>query len=214
MAIGIGSGIILAAIGLLGAGTAGVVVLRSSGPFADSEPPAAQQAQDPIEVARVSTVGNARLQDGAQAQAVAELPSGDLVVADYYAREVYVLKTSGDLELLAGSGEPLAIDGQGPNASFAGPVAVAVGKAGEIYVADDLAHRIRRVDPDGTVWTLAGGGPEGLGAGGYKDGKGDEARFNLPVGVRITIEFGESSRMALWKRSLAAVPWAEETPRV
>lgn len=57
------------------------------------------------------------------------------------------------------------------------------GLGGEIYVSDALNHRIRVILTGGTVETLAGGGPPGLGGGGFADGRGDAARFRLPGGL-------------------------------
>ena len=52
--------------------------------------------------------------------------------------------------------------------------------AGNVYVADTGNHRIRRIDPEGTILTVAG-----TGAGGYADGPATSALFNLPYGVTV-----------------------------
>ena len=58
---------------------------------------------------------------------------------------------------------------------------MAIAPDGSIYVADSRAHRIRKIAPDGTVTTVAGGGPTG--AEGvrvtFADGPASEARFDL-----------------------------------
>jgi DNA-binding beta-propeller fold protein YncE len=51
---------------------------------------------------------------------------------------------------------------------------------GRLYVPDQNNHAIRRVDPDGTVSTLAGNGQSG-----FADGKPSEARFNNPTGLAV-----------------------------
>ena len=52
--------------------------------------------------------------------------------------------------------------------------------SGTLYVADEFNNAIRRVTPDGTVTTLAGGGSSGS-----ADGTGTSAQFNLPKGLTI-----------------------------
>jgi sugar lactone lactonase YvrE len=63
-------------------------------------------------------------------------------------------------------------------ASFANPVSVAVDTYGYTYVADANNNAIRKIDPDGGVTTLAGGG-----GAGSADGTGAAAKFNYPTGV-------------------------------
>ena len=66
---------------------------------------------------------------------------------------------------------------------FYGPTGVAVDTAGNVYVADSINNRIRKVDPSANVTTLAGNGKPG-----YADGTGGPtgtAEFNEPVGVVV-----------------------------
>lgn len=86
----------------------------------------------------------------------------------------------GSLAALAGvpSGEGSA---DGTAARFVDPTGVAQDSAGHFLVADTHSHTIRRIDPTGTVSTLAGE----EGEPGSADGQGDEARFNLPMGVAV-----------------------------
>ncbi|HZO95354.1 MAG TPA: hypothetical protein VFB22_16520 [Candidatus Baltobacteraceae bacterium] len=86
---------------------------------------------------------------------------------------------------IAGSGAAGFADGT--PGSFVMPFGVAYGPDGTLYVSDAGAQRIRAVDANGRVRTIAGGGnfvPDGLWVtGGYRDGKGAEARFNRPAGI-------------------------------
>ena len=68
-------------------------------------------------------------------------------------------------------------DGQGSAAQFGGPCSIVIDAAGNLYVTD--SHRIRKVTPDGTVSTLAGGEE------GFADGEGSAAQFNQPFGIAI-----------------------------
>jgi VCBS repeat-containing protein len=81
---------------------------------------------------------------------------------------------------LAGSGTAGFNDGTGMGAQFNLPVGVAVDSSGNVYVADSSNHRIRKIDSDGVVSTLAGSGTAGS-----VDGTGTAAQFNSPWGVAV-----------------------------
>lgn len=74
-------------------------------------------------------------------------------------------------------------DGPAAAAAFDTPSALAIDRLGNLYVADTGNNAIRKVAPDGSVSTLAGGGEPG-----YLDGNGRAARFNGPVGVAVDRE--------------------------
>ncbi|MGD0092379.1 MAG: IPT/TIG domain-containing protein, partial [Planctomycetota bacterium] len=83
---------------------------------------------------------------------------------------------------LAGPGEsPGALDGGGSGARFNVPVQIAVDGVGNIYVADQGNHVIRKVTPAGLASTLAGL----AGSPGSADGQGNVARFNNPNSVAV-----------------------------
>ena len=52
--------------------------------------------------------------------------------------------------------QPGFADGPGAIARFDSPMGIAVDAAGVVFVADTGNHLIRRIEPDGTVITLAG----------------------------------------------------------
>lgn len=92
--------------------------------------------------------------------------------------------TSWQVSLVAGStaaplGTAGTTDGQGTSARFSSPAHIAVDRNGLIYVADQANNRIRRILPDGTVWTLAGSEI------GFADGVGTAAQFEQPFGVAV-----------------------------
>lgn len=84
------------------------------------------------------------------------------------------------VHLLAGDGQDGVLDGAAPASRFSDPYGVAIGPRGAIYVADGgEANRIRIVQPDGAVSTLAGGKE------GFVDGLGAAAAFNTPSAIAL-----------------------------
>jgi len=76
-------------------------------------------------------------------------------------------------------------DGQGSAARFKFPAGIAIDATGNLYVAEENNHRIRKITPKGEVSTFAGSGPTGLGNGGFADGQGSSSQFRLPSGIAI-----------------------------
>jgi sugar lactone lactonase YvrE len=106
--------------------------------------------------------------------------TGNVYVADWGTNRVRRITPDGSMTTLAGSGAPGNTDGTGTAASFRGPAGVAVGPSGNVYVADQGNHTIRKITPAGIVTTLAGSGRPGS-----ADGTGIAASFNSPTGVTI-----------------------------
>jgi hypothetical protein len=72
------------------------------------------------------------------------------------------------------------MDGLGSSAKFNAPEGLAIDKEGNIYVADQANHAIRKISTDGSVSTIAGNGNSG-----DIDGAADIATFNLPSAVAV-----------------------------
>jgi sugar lactone lactonase YvrE len=81
----------------------------------------------------------------------------------------------------AGDGSPAIRDAaERSQTAFADPFGIAVGPDGAVYVADaGDSNRIRKLAPDGSVTTLAGGRE------GRADGTGAQASFNTPSGLAL-----------------------------
>ncbi|HEX6975996.1 MAG TPA: hypothetical protein VF147_16430 [Vicinamibacterales bacterium] len=110
--------------------------------------------------------------------AVAIGVDGTIYVADTGNNAVRALAPSGMVSTLAGDGTAGYLDGPAAQARFNGPVGVTVAPGGRIIVADSYNDRIRAIEPDGRVVTIAGDGSMGA-----VDGVAAEARFNTPCGV-------------------------------
>ena len=93
------------------------------------------------------------------------------------AQRIRRVLADGRVETHAGQGRGFA-DGDRATARFDTPSALAIDRAGMLYLADTGNHAIRRIARDGTVTTLAGDGIPG-------GADGREARFNGPVGVAV-----------------------------
>ena len=88
---------------------------------------------------------------------------------------------------LAGNGTAGFANGAGTAAQFNSPYGVAVDGSGNVYVADYVNHRIRKIMVAmGVVSTLAGSGTAGNADGaGTADGAGAAAQFNYPSGLVV-----------------------------
>lgn len=96
-----------------------------------------------------------------------------------FARKLTTIRTirhGGVVTTLAGSG---AADGEGSDARFNFPTAVAVDGTGNVYVADGL--NVRKVTTVGIVTTIGGSARQH----GDADGNGSQARFGGLAGVAV-----------------------------
>jgi sugar lactone lactonase YvrE len=106
--------------------------------------------------------------------------SGTIYVADTYNHRIRAISQDGVVTLVAGSGGATWKDGLKTAASFNYPRGIAVDSKQNVWVADSNNHRIRRIDPQGNVITVAGSG-----SGTWKDDKGALASFSSPYGIAI-----------------------------
>ena len=88
--------------------------------------------------------------------------------------------TDRNVTTFAGSGAPGFANGQGTAAQFFRPGGITIDLSGNLYVADTLNNRIRKITPGKQVTTIAGSG-----AYGFVDGQGTAAQFNKPFGITI-----------------------------
>lgn len=105
--------------------------------------------------------------------------SGNLFVADSYYNTIRKITPTGVITTVAGqSGTSGWRDGTGTAAWFYNPNGLAIDGAGNLFVADSKYGMIRKVTAAGAVTTIAG-----TAGSGSVDGTGNEAKFNLPMGI-------------------------------
>ena len=108
-------------------------------------------------------------------------PQGGVVVADLGNHSLRRVQADGTVGTLAGTGDHGSDDGPAASATFFEPSGLAVADDGSILIADRLNHKIRRLNPDDTVTTVAGSGTAD-----YLDGPAADAQFAMPTGVAVT----------------------------
>ncbi|HTS51017.1 MAG TPA: NHL repeat-containing protein, partial [Bryobacteraceae bacterium] len=88
----------------------------------------------------------------------------NLYFTEWYGHVVVKVSPDGSATSIAGTGSP-GFSGDGGPANAAqldGPSGVTLDADGNIYIADTLNNRIRKVGTDGTITTIAGTGPCGI----------------------------------------------------
>lgn len=137
---------------------------------------------------RVSTFAGSGVSghvDGPLAQARFSNPMG--ITADdqgnFYLADNHLIRkisATGIVSTYAGSGMRGNLDGPAASASFNFPRSIAVDVTGNLYIADQFNHAIRKVSPTGDVNTIAGNATAGS-----NNGVGAAASFNMPYGIAV-----------------------------
>jgi sugar lactone lactonase YvrE len=107
---------------------------------------------------------------------------GNLYIADYGNQRIRKVDTNGIISTVAGNGTNgySGDSGAAANAELNSPLGVAVDAVGNLYISDSSNQRIRKVDTNGVITTVAGNGTNGYsGDGGAAIG----ARLNRPSGT-------------------------------
>lgn len=114
---------------------------------------------------------------------------GGLLIADTLNHVVRRLAPDGTLTTIAGTGTAGFSGDGGPavEAQLNQPNGLAVAEDGTVYVSDRANFRVRRVDPDGVIETIAGDGVEGAGGDG---GRALDAQFGYLARVALDRDGG------------------------
>ncbi len=117
------------------------------------------------------------------ASGVAVDASGNLFMADADNNVIRKVDTSGIITTVAGNGGYGFSGDNGPatDASLNGPWGVAVDASGNLFIADTDNNVIRKVDTNGFIMTVAGGGNDGI----EYNGPATNARLNYPSSVAV-----------------------------
>ncbi|MEP7362270.1 MAG: SMP-30/gluconolactonase/LRE family protein [Acidobacteriota bacterium] len=109
-------------------------------------------------------------------------PNSDIYFTEQGSHSVLRLTKGGELRVIAGTGISGYSGDGGPAiaAALAAPAGVAVDAAGNLYIADSENHRIRRVNAQGIIQTVAGTGTLGREGDG---GPATSAQLRFPSGI-------------------------------
>ena len=112
--------------------------------------------------------------------------AGNVYIADYSDHRIRKVDSTGTITTIAGTGECcfVSTDDGGPAAAarLGFPRGVAVDGDGNLYIADSVTERIRKIDSTGTITTIAGTGEYGFSGNG---GRAAAARLAFPTGVAV-----------------------------
>jgi sugar lactone lactonase YvrE len=114
---------------------------------------------------------------------------GSIYLADFNNHRIRRIDAGGTITTVAGTGVPGSAGDGGPaiSAELLQPAGLTLDESGNLYIADFGNHRIRKIDAQGTITTVAGTGePGGLGDGG---GAG-AAQLNGPTDVIVAADGG------------------------
>ena len=109
---------------------------------------------------------------------------GNLYIADQGNNRIRKVDTNGIITTVAGNGTNgySGDGGEATNASLNGPSGLGSDAIGNLYIADLGNSRIRQVDPNGIITTVAGNGIAAFSGDG---GAGTNASLNNPLGVAL-----------------------------
>lgn len=127
-------------------------------------------------------------QDGQGKSALFDSPTGlvfdksdNLYVCDSKNHRVRKITPDGKVSTMAGSSKGVNnsgnADGKANEAQFNEPKGITIDNSNNIFIADTQNNTIRKITPDGNVFTIAGGGL------GYSEGTGNGAKFYQPTAI-------------------------------
>jgi DNA-binding beta-propeller fold protein YncE len=127
-------------------------------------------AADKVELVAGAAEGELRMPFG-----VVQDKDGNLIIAEFGGHRVRKVDAKGKITTIAGNGKKGYAGDGGPalKAEFNTMHSLALAGNGDIYLADTLNHRVRKIAKNGDVSTFAGTGKEGFGGDGGPAAKAD-----------------------------------------
>jgi sugar lactone lactonase YvrE len=115
--------------------------------------------------------------------------NGNLFIADWNNNRIRKVDTNGIITTIAGNGSPGYSGDGGPatSASLAYVEGVTVDSAGNLFIADTVNNRIRRVDTNGIITTVAGKGPAVYGSYSGDGGAATNAGLDTPYSTAVDV---------------------------
>lgn len=108
--------------------------------------------------------------------------AGNAYAAEFSGHLVRQITPTAVVSSFAGTGANGSFNSDRLNSTFEGPMGVAMGGNGNLYVLDQTAATVRQITPGGAVSTLAGSGLHG-----FDDGTGTAASFSAPSGIAVDL---------------------------
>jgi len=111
-------------------------------------------------------------------------PRGNLFIADTYNHRIRKVDTTGIITTVVGTGDSGFSGDEGPaiQADLSYPLGIAVDPLGNLFIADLGNNRIRKVDSQGIITTVAGTGDSGSSGDGWP---AIQAKLYYPSGLAI-----------------------------
>ncbi len=110
--------------------------------------------------------------------------NGNLYISDYQNSRIRKVNSNGIITTIAGNGTN-GFSGDGGGATFSvlnSPYGITVDANGNVYFSDQINYRIRKINTNGIITTVAGNGSYGFGGDG---GKATSALLANPYGVAL-----------------------------
>ena len=121
--------------------------------------------------------------------------AGNLYIADLLNNRVRKVDTHGTITTLAGAGG-MSLSGDGwpaVSVDVGTPIAVTTDSRGSVFVVEQATHRVRRIDAEGRIWTVAGNGTAGSSGDGGPPGAARLDPWDIAVGPDGRVYVAESS---------------------
>ncbi len=148
----------------------------------------------------------------ANPQALAVDSAGAVYVSDQGNSRIRKIGTDGVITTVVGDGTPGSGGDGGPatKAQVQTPMGIAVDKTGNLYFTDADAARVRKVDANGVITTIAGTGIQGFTGDG---GPASKAMIETPWGITVN-DAGEVYFASMGAHNAAAFPMDGNNARI